>query len=47
MAKSPVKTDKKQGARFKPSQSGNPNGRPHGSRNKDTLALERLLEGGG
>ncbi|MDG1708259.1 MAG: DUF5681 domain-containing protein [Emcibacteraceae bacterium] len=31
--------------RFKPGQSGNPNGRPKGSRNKKTLALEALLEG--
>lgn len=30
--------------RFKPGQSGNPKGRPAGSRNKATLALERLLD---
>ena len=41
----PAKLKRKQG--FKPGQSGNPSGRPHGSRNKATLALEALLEGGG
>ena len=30
--------------RFKPGQSGNPNGRPPGARNKRTLALDELLE---
>jgi hypothetical protein len=30
---------------FQPGQSGNPNGRPAGSRNKTTLAVEALLEG--
>ena len=42
---SPAKTKKKQ--TFKPGQSGNPYGRPHGSRNKATLALEALLDGEG
>lgn len=32
-------------SKFKPGQSGNPNGRPKGTRNKRTLALEALLEG--
>ena len=32
---------------FKPGKSGNPSGRPHGSRNKATLALEALLDGEG
>jgi hypothetical protein len=32
-------------SKFKPGQSGNPNGRPKGSKNKKTLALETLLEG--
>jgi hypothetical protein len=32
---------------FKPGKSGNPKGRPQGSRNKATLALEALLEGEG
>jgi hypothetical protein len=31
--------------RFKPGQSGNPSGRPKGSRNATTVALERLLDG--
>jgi Family of unknown function (DUF5681) len=31
--------------RFQPGQSGNPGGRPKGSRNKATLALENLLDG--
>jgi len=30
---------------FKPGQSGNPNGRPKGSRNRATMAAERLLDG--
>ena len=30
---------------FQPGQSGNPNGRPPGSRNKSKLALESLLDG--
>jgi hypothetical protein len=33
--------------RFKPGQSGNPNGRPRGSRHKTTLAIEKLLDGEG
>ena len=45
---SPAKTTKKQSNQgFKPGQSGNPSGRPHGSRNKATLALEALLDGEG
>ena len=47
MPNSPAKTDKKQGSQFKPGQSGNPNGRPNGSRNKATMALEALLDGEG
>ena len=31
-------------ALFEPGQSGNPNGRPPGSRNKITVAIEQLLE---
>jgi Family of unknown function (DUF5681) len=31
--------------RFQPGQSGNPSGRPRGSRNRTTLALEALLDG--
>lgn len=30
---------------FKPGQSGNPSGRPPGSRNKTTLAVQSLLQG--
>jgi Family of unknown function (DUF5681) len=37
----PEITDKKQDTRFKPGQSGNPAGRPKGSRNK---VSEKLLE---
>ena len=33
------------GRPFEPGVSGNPNGRPRGSRNKTTLALESLLDG--
>lgn len=40
-----AKTKKKQPQGFQPGQSGNPNGRPYGSRNKATLAIERLLDG--
>ena len=31
--------------RFQPGQSGNPKGRPPGSRNKTTMAVEGLLDG--
>ena len=41
----PAKTGEEQGNRFKPGQSGNPSGRPAGSRHKTTLAIEALLEG--
>jgi len=41
-----AKTAKKQKrSGFKPGQSGNPKGRPQGSRNNVTLAMEALLEG--
>jgi hypothetical protein len=33
--------------RFKPGRSGNPGGRPKGSRNKATVAIEALLDGEG
>ena len=33
--------------RFKPGQSGNPNGRPKGARHRTTVAIETLLEGEG
>jgi Family of unknown function (DUF5681) len=41
----PVDTVKKQGSRFRKGSSGNPNGRPKGSRNAATLAVEALLDG--
>jgi hypothetical protein len=41
----PAKTGGKHRTRFKPGQSGNPNGRPAGSRNKASLALDELLDG--
>lgn len=34
-----------EGSRFKKGQSGNPRGKPKGSRNKSSLAAEALLEG--
>jgi uncharacterized protein DUF5681 len=40
------KTAKKQrGRQFEPGQSGNPSGRPRGSRNRVTRALEVLIDG--
>ena len=42
---STVKTVPKQLKPFRPGQSGNPNGRPKGSRNATTLAVESLLDG--
>jgi hypothetical protein len=39
------KTGKKQTSRFQKGRSGNPAGRPAGSRNKTTLAMEALLDG--
>jgi len=41
---SPEKTVEQQGSRFQKGRSGNPNGRPKGSRNRTTLACEALLE---
>jgi hypothetical protein len=38
-------TAQKRGRPFEPGNSGNPHGRPKGSRNKTTLALEALLDG--
>jgi hypothetical protein len=41
----PENTGRKQGTRFKPGKSGNPAGKPKGSRNATTLAMETLLDG--
>jgi len=38
-------TGRKQVGRFEKGTSGNPNGRPKGSRNAATLACEALLDG--
>jgi hypothetical protein len=35
----------KASTRFKPGQSGNPRGRPAGSRNRVTIACEKILDG--
>ena len=40
----PVSTEKKQGGKFKPGQSGNPKGRPRGARNKATMAAQAILD---
>jgi Family of unknown function (DUF5681) len=43
-----AKTGKKQArnrGQFKPGTSGNPRGRPEGSRNKATLAIQALMDG--
>jgi hypothetical protein len=37
--------EKPRGRPFEPGQSGNPSGRPKGSRNKATTAMEALLDG--
>jgi hypothetical protein len=37
--------DAPRGRPFEPGMSGNPNGRPKGSRNKTTMAMEILLDG--
>jgi Family of unknown function (DUF5681) len=41
----PEKTGRKQDGRFRKGKSGNPVGRPVGSRNKTTLAMQELLDG--
>jgi hypothetical protein len=38
-------TGQKQAGRFRKGKSGNPAGKPKGSRNKTTLAMEALLDG--
>ena len=40
-----AKTGGQQAAQFQPGRSGNPSGRPAGSRHKTTLAVEQLLDG--
>jgi hypothetical protein len=45
MKKAPVNTVRKQRGGFQKGQSGNPGGRPLGSRNKTTLAVDALLDG--
>jgi hypothetical protein len=42
---SPDNTGEQQAGRFRKGQSGNPAGRPRGSRNSATLAVETLLSG--
>ena len=43
----PAKSEPEQGhkSRFKPGQSGNPKGRPRGSRHRVTLLAEQLVDG--
>lgn len=45
MSAGPATPNPQRGRRFAPGQSGNPAGRPTGSRNKVTLAIEALMEG--
>ena len=45
MRRAPANTERKQGGRFQKGNSGNPGGRPPGSRNKTTLAVDALLDG--
>ena len=45
MSGSPVNTGPIQAGQFKPGQSGNPTGKPKGTRHKTTLAVQALLEG--
>jgi hypothetical protein len=44
-SKPPSPAAEKASTRFKPGQSGNPAGKPKGTRNATTLALETLLDG--
>jgi len=41
----PAKTGQQQAGQYRKGQSGNPRGRPEGSRHATTLAVEKLLEG--
>lgn len=45
MARSPKNTGRKQDGTYNTGQSGNPSGRPRGSRNKTTMAVQSLLDG--
>ena len=45
MAKKPDKTGQKTNTKFKPGKSGNPAGRPLGSKNKATIAMQAFLKG--
>ena len=45
MTKRPVNTGGKQGGKFIPGSSGNPDGKPKGARHRVTRAIEALLEG--
>ena len=45
MTKSIAKSTKKQVQGFQKGKSGNPNGRPQGSRNKATILAQNLLDG--
>ena len=41
----PAKTGQQQAGQYRKGQSGNPRGRPEGSRHATTLAVEKLLDG--
>ena len=43
----PENTGRERSGRFQKGQSGNPNGRPPGARNRTTVAMEALLDGEG
>jgi hypothetical protein len=45
MTEKPAKAGRQQDGRFRKGASGNPQGRPFGSRHKTTLAVEGLLDG--
>ncbi len=45
MAENTARKQRGPGRRFQPGKSGNPAGRPTGSRNATTLAVEALMEG--
>ncbi len=45
MISTPENTGQKQAGRFRKGKSGNPAGKPKGSRNKTSLAMEALLNG--